>query len=1074
MRTTFASSKRKFRTTLLTLLLALLSLPTNLWADNQAYVHFSDDGTTMTFRYDGDKQDSDYSIDDYVENDDDREVPTWCQDSKAATVAKVVFDASFAEARPTTCSCWFYKMQNLTEIEGLKNLNTQDATDMGCMFQGCTNLKSLDLSSFNTEKVTNMKLLFAMCNRLTEIDVSSFDTEKVTSMYGMFGECSSLISLDLSSFNTQNVAFMQFMFYGCPSLTSIFVGDGFTVSDGCNGENMFAYSSKLPNYDATKTGKEMANADNGYFLKCEKGATTWVGYDEATKTLSFHYDAQRKSASGDTYDLPTSTTDSPAWLAHKADVERVAIDQAFKCVYPTSCHSWFDGMAKLSSFDGMSRLNTSKATDVSRMFAGCSSLTQIDFTSFNTANVTDMSSMFEGCTAIALLDLTSFNTANVTNMSRMFADCSSLATIYVGDNFTMTNDCNGENMFEDCPQLPNYDSTKTGKEMATFAGYFTKKLIMWVEYQDESKTMTFHYDAKMDDTEATYKYKVTSLLEPEWSETFAGSVGKVVIDQAFADARPTSCCGWFSGMRKLTAIEGMEYLNTSETTNMIGMFWECEQLAKIDLSHLNTSKVEDMYGMFYYCKALSELDLSNFDTHNVTNMELMFSECVSLAKLNLSTFNTANVTTMGSMFSECSSLTALDLSNFNTSKVTDMQNLFDECTSLKNLNLTSFDTHNVTDMSRMFNKCSGLTELDLSHFDTSNNTDAFCMFNRMGSLTKLNVSSFNTAKTTDMKNMFSYLTSLTELDLFSFDTSASTDNTYMFIGSTSLEKIYVGDKFIIKNGYDMFDECSSLPGYDEDNIDGSMANYTTGYLLKKVGTNGDEILGAKGSTLTIDDLQLSDGKPFVLYERCKAASASYIRSMTSTWGTLCLPYAIDATAESGNCKFYELQSVGENVIWLNELEDATIAAGTPVLVKKNDGQTSITFTATDADLVTAPVTAEGGDRLVGTFSGVVLKDASDRYFIAKDKFYRVSDYSTGNGVKVNPFRAYLQTTSISCASQLRLDGDTNGIDSATIAATLNDSATECYDINGRRTTGVQKGLNIVRLGNGKTMKVFVK
>ena len=45
---------------------------------------------------------------------------------------------------------------------------------------------------------------------------------------------------------------------------------------------------------------------------------------------------------------------------------------------------------------------------------------------------------------------------------------------------------------------------------------------------------------------------------------------------------------------------------------------------------------------------------------------------------------------------------------------------------------------------------------------------------------------------------------------------------------------------------------------------------------------------------------------------------------------------------------------------------------------------------------------------------------------------------------------------------------------ATIADTLNDSATECYDINGRRTTGVQKGLNIVRLGNGKTMKVFVK
>ena len=1048
MRTTFASSKKKFRTTLLALLLALLSLPTSLWADDQAYARLSSDGTTLTFRYDGNMQDGDYDINAYFTNDYEDEVPIWCQSGKVENITTVIFDASFAGARPTTCSGWFYEMENLTKIEGLKNLNTKEVTDMSDMFLVCTNLTSLDLSSFNTEKVTNMDRMFMQCGGLTDIDLSSFNTKNVTEMAAMFNGCSSVTSLDLSSFSTQNVINMFYMFYGCSSLASIFIGDNFVVSDDCEGEDMFLDCESLPNYDERKTGKEMANADNGYLLKREKGATTWVGYDEATKTLSFHYDAQRESASGDTYDLPTSTTDSPAWLAHNADVERVAIDIAFKCLYPTSCHSWFDGMPKLTSVDGLACLNTSKATDMSRMFAGCSSLTQIDLTSFNTVNVTDMSSMF--------------------------ADCSSLAAIYVGDDFTVADGCQGDDMFVGCCALPNYNATKTGKDMATLDGYFTKKAIMWVEYQDGSKTMTFHYDNKMDNTTATYKYKVDPLLEPEWEETCASRVEKVVIDPAFANARPTRCDSWFGHMYKLTGIEGMEYLNTSETTQMAAMFWRCEQLAEIDLSHLNTSKVTSMNGMFYRCKAVNELDLSKFDTHNVANMRIMFEDCSSLTELGLSTFNTDNVTNMEGMFMGCSNLTKLDILNFNTSKVTNMYDLFCGCASLESLDLKNFDTRNVTNMSCMFDGCSSLTELDLSNFNTENVANGRSMFSGMSSLTKLGVSSFNTSKITDMQEMFSNCPKLTELDLYSFDTSASKEFSYMLSGNTSLSKIYVSDKFIIDGGYEMFKGCSSLPGYDASKIDGSMANYTTGYLLKKVGTNGDEILGAKGSTLTIDDLQLSDGKPFVLNERCKATSASYTRSMTSTWGTLCLPYAIDATAESGNCKFYELQSVGENVIWLNELEDATIAAGTPVLVKKNDGQTSITFTATDADLVTAPVTAEGGDRLVGTFSGVVLKDASDSYFIAKDKFYRVSDYSTGNGVKVNPFRAYLQTTSISCASQLRLDGDTNGIDAATIAATLNDSATECYDINGRRTTGVQKGLNIVRLGNGKTMKVFVK
>ncbi len=1025
MKTTFTLSKKKFRTTLLALLLALLAMPTSLWADDQAYVHFSDDGTIMTFRYDEDKLDGDYSIGDYIAVSDNLEVPQWMQDSKIQTVTKVVFDASFADARPATCSCWFWCMTSLKDIEGMNYLNTSEVTNMYAMFAGCTSLTSLDLSSFDTHNVDDMSEMFDYCTALTSINFSSFNTSKVDCMYGMFKECTSLTTLDLTSFYTPKLYEINYMFNGCSSLASIFVSDGFVISDKCYGYGVFEGCTSLQGYDENKTDYEMANADNGYFLKIEKGATKWVGYDETTQTLSFHYDAQRNSASGDTYDVPTSTTDSPDWLTHKDDVEHVVIDKAFNYVSPSSCSNWFKGMVNLTSFDGLSYLNT--------------------------LNVTDMSSMFDGCSSIASIDLSPFNTANVVDMSRMFADCSSLTTIYVGDKFTVADDCKGDDMFKSCTKLPNYDDTKTGKEMATLRGYFTKKAIMWVEYQEDNKTLTFRYDNKIDDTDATCKFKVSSSSDmPKWyTSNYSRSVEKVVIDPTFAEARPTTCNSWFFYMDNLTDIEGLENLNTSETTDFCGMFWYCSKLTEIDLSHFNTSKVTDMNEMFGYCKSLQSLDISHFDTRNVNDMQGMFRGCMSLS--------------------------TLDLSNFNTEKVTNMSYMFYECIGLQTLDLSTFRTENVTDMKYMFYRAEKLQELDLSNFSTEKVTDMSCMLYECLNLGKIDLSNFNTSKVTNMEYLFFECKSLKELDLHSFDTSASTKFKNMFARSWLLDKIYVSDNFTVTGeSTDMFDGCTSLPGYDASKVDGSMANYTTGYLLKKFGSNGNEILSAKSSTLTIDDLQLSDDKPFVLYEGCKATKASYSRSMTSTWGTLCLPYAIDATAESNNCKFYELQSVGENVIWLKELEGSTIAAGTPVLVKKNDNQASITFAATDADLVTAPVTAESGNRLVGTFSGEVLKDAADRYFIANDHFYRVSDYSDGNGVKVKPFRAYLQTTSVSCASQLRLDGDTNGIDATAIADTLNDSATECYDVNGRRTTGIQKGLNIVRLGNGKTMKVFVK
>ena len=187
------------------------------------------------------------------------------------------------------------------------------------------------------------------------------------------------------------------------------------------------------------------------------------------------------------------------------------------------------------------------------------------------------------------------------------------------------------------------------------------------------------------------------------------------------------------------------------------------ELKLLDLSNLDTSEVTNMSGMFAGCSGLTNLDLSNFDTSGVTNMYRMFINCYGLTELNISNFNTSNVTNMSGMFSSCSGLTELNISNFNTSDVTNMYNMFFGCNSLTELNISNFDTSKVTSMSNMFFGCAGLTELNLSNFDTSKATNMEAMFYGCSSLTGLNLSNFDTSGVTNMGMMFYNCSGLTKI-----------------------------------------------------------------------------------------------------------------------------------------------------------------------------------------------------------------------------------------------------------------------------------------------------------------------
>ena len=681
----------------------------------ESYAVFDKATNTLTFKHDTNKPAGAFALNEgentpgwYKPNDDG---------SNANIIKKVIFDASFANARPTSCYKWFCGCQDLTNIEGIEYLNTENVTNMNGMFYACLALTTLDIANFDTKNVTNMSHMFNDCYTLTTLDVSNFDTQNVTNMSGMFWGCAALTTLDLSHFDTQNVTDMNGMFCNCSALTTL----------------------------------DVSNFD--------------------TKNV-------------------------------------------------TNMSGMFSGCSALNTLD-IANFDTQNVTDMSGMFNGCRALTTLDVSNFDTQNVTNMGYMFCSCYKLTTLDVSNFDTKNVTNMSWMFCFDPALTTIYASDKFVTTACEEDDNMFAECANLMGavpYDENKLGKEMANYTtGYFTdiasKVAESYAVFDEATNTLTFKHDTKKPD--GAFALNEGENL-PGWYKFDdnnhshnANIIKKVIFDTSFANARPTSCYNWFYGCTDLTTIEGIEYLNTENVTNMSWMFSECS--------------------------ALTTLDVSNFDTKNVMEMSYMFGSCTKLKTLDVSSFNTQNVTDMNWMFSYCSALTTLDLSNFDTKNVTDMNGMFSNCSALTTLDLSSFKTQNVTDMSRMFKACSALTTLDVSYFDTQN--------------------------VTDMSRMFKGCRALTTLDLSSFETQNVTDMSRMFKSCSALTTIYASDKFVTtacEEDENMFAECANLVGaipYDENKMGKEMANYTTGYFTDKAATGIDAPTVSDDTAAEYYDLQ---------------------------------------------------------------------------------------------------------------------------------------------------------------------------------------------------------------------------
>ena len=499
-------------------------------------------------------------------------------------------------------------------------------------------------------------------------------------------------------------------------------------------------------------------------------------------------------------------------------------------------------------------------------------------------------------------------------------------------------------------------------------------------------------------------------------------------------------------LKTATTISDYVYVAESDATNTTLTFkkFTPDNWGSLDLSRMaivnNERTVKEMCTNNYSSIKNIIFDES-FKTYAPTSLKDFFISCNALETISgLEYLNTANVENMSYMFYDCSALKSLDLTNFNTANVTYMYGMFDGCSALESLNLTNFNTAEVTNMSYMFKGCSALTSLDLTNF--------------------------NTAKVEYMSNMFE--------------------------GCSALTTIYVSDKFVtsqVTYSDDMFNGCKSLKGFIEhinntDKTNHNYANYTTGYFTKLVVKNGDERYGITGETtqLTVDNLALADNKDFVAYEQFAAKNASYSRTINTTWATLCLPFEVSLTDQ--HFRAFKLLSAdeGTNTVELEELK-TSIAAGTPVIIKMNEGETQLNFTVANkaiANEVKTAATANGNYQLQGLYTQKEFSKNADNncYIVKGNKLMnpaKLLEKTKVQKVASKPFRAYMVDNSSAPTAgakmfSIGISDSTTAIDSLNTIA--NDKA-EYYDLQGKRLNEPQKGINIVKRG-GKTMKVIIK
>ena len=449
------------------------------WSGPEPYAVLSDNNAVLTFYYDEKKQERNgMSVGPFTYTYDGAKIsdlirPNWYDYREIITNA--LFDPSFANCTTlTSTSFWFYGCKNLTSIEGLNNLKTDNVTDMGFMFRGCSSLTSLDVSGFNTSKVEIFCGLFSACSSLTSVDISHFDTSNAWDLRLMFDNCSSLTELNVSNFKTDNVTDMGGMFEGCSKLTKLDLSN-FNTEKVFGMGWMFCGCSSLTDLNISSLNTSSVGEMNAMFGDC------------------------------------TSLT--------SLDVSH------FNTANVTIMNNMFDGCSSLTSFN-VSNFITANVTNMEGMFANCNKLTSLDLLSFNTAKVENMTRMFERSNNLRTIFVgDNWSTTNVRESESMFNECASLIG-GMGTHYSQNHTDASYAHIDGGTANPGY-LTRSGEAPWTEDWYEP-----YVVLSRNNSVMTFYYD---DQIEERGGIRLEDDKWEGWKRELYSSIVALVFDESFSD-----------------------------------------------------------------------------------------------------------------------------------------------------------------------------------------------------------------------------------------------------------------------------------------------------------------------------------------------------------------------------------------------------------------------------------------------------------------------------------------------------------------------------------------------------------
>ena len=705
-----------------------------------------------------------------------------------------------------------YMFEGCSSLESidLSSFNTAAVTSMYEMFKDCSSLTALNLSNFDTQNVTDMAYMFEGCSSLAALDVSKFNTQSVTDMRYMFDNCASLASLDLSSFDTQKVWSMQNMLTNCDNLRKITFGDKFKVTSAVVLSTPMFTASNVVSNGKWGLGSETANVSytsqelisqadtvgkiSGEWYAQKASDETTLSYSvlDSSGTLFFIRSADIvraseqgtvKSIDGDSYtgviypnveiaDFKKSPL--PGSSADKSAIKAVkVIDE----IHPTSASYMFSGLKNCVSMD-LAKLDTSGVMDMRFMFSGCSSLAELDLSSFNTRQVTGMSGMFSGCSSLAKLNLASFNTQKVTNMGAMFSGCSSLAELDLS-SFDTQNVTDMGLMFGDCSSLQSvnvgsFDTSKVTDMESMFYGCKTLREVDLASFDTQSVR---HMDNMLVNCTNLRKMTFGPNFVIPGSSSSSGGGGEHVLYKISAVA---SSGGYSQGAIFTTPILTVSDLKSN---GKWGLGSEENGSPVYTAQELQTTgeTLGALAGTWYAQKLPEGASLAYAVIGDDGVMTFLRStEAVAIGTPNTTITSISGGTYTGIVYDDLENQDAQTNDRY----------------------MSAWHSHPGGDIA----KVKRVQVIDEIHpYNTQGWFAGFTGCESMD-LAKIDVSNVKY-----MSGMFYYCSSLTSLDLSSFDTRSVTDMQFMFYGCDNLAKITFGSTFVVPSSMSDDDLASIFP-----------------------------------------------------------------------------------------------------------------------------------------------------------------------------------------------------------------------------------------------------------------------